>query len=206
MIDRIQYLANPCGTSSIPYWKTKQITVPEGMRILHQKEFEVSLLDEYDDETYFRLLHRLEGLSQPKIPLGFVLDSATDAELSAHLNVCYGGSLTSAELAGWRTRAVYCAELWLVLRDQENGLVAASAIAEVDREIGEGALEWIQVSEPCRRRGLGSFLVRELLWRLRSQAQFVTVSGQCGNQTNPEALYRYCGFSGTDVWHVLSRR
>ena len=37
-------------------------------------------------------------------------------------------------------------------------------------------------------------------------ATFATVSGQCNNPTNPEALYRKCGFTGSDVWHVLRKR
>ena len=73
----------------------------------------------------------------------------------------------------------------------------ATGIAELDREIGEGVLEWIQVSKDYRRRGLGSYLVLELLWRMRKAARFVTVSGECENADNPEGLYRKCGFAVT---------
>ena len=34
-----------------------------------------------------------------------------------------------------------------------------ATLPELDREIGEGILEWIQVSGDYRRRGLGSYLV-----------------------------------------------
>jgi len=84
--------------------------------------------------------------------------------------------------------------------------VAASGIAELDRDCGEGVLEWIQVSEQHRRRGLGVYLVNELLWRMKDLARFVTVSGRCGNLNNPEGLYRKCGFTGDDVWHILRKR
>jgi len=38
---------------------------------------------------------------------------------------------------------------------------------------------------------------------MKNLAKFATVSGQCENLTNPEALYRRCGFKGNDVWHIL---
>ena len=76
---------------------------------------------------------------------------------------------------------------------------------ELDKETGEGILEWIQVSQAYRGRGLGCYLVSELLWRMRDAADFATVSGQCGNPSNPERLYCACGFTGTDVWHILRK-
>jgi hypothetical protein len=36
------------------------------------------------------------------------------------------------------------------------------------------------------------------------KADFVTVSGRVDNRTNPERLYRRCGFEGNDVWCVLT--
>ena len=84
--------------------------------------------------------------------------------------------------------------------------IVATGIAELDPECNEGVLEWIQVSENYRRCGLGSYIVIELLWRMKDIAQFVTVSGQCNNPTNPESLYRKCGFTGNDVWHILRRK
>jgi hypothetical protein len=47
-------------------------------------------------------------------------------------------------------------------------------------------------------------IVNELLIRLKSKAKFVTVSGQVGNETNPETLYRKCGFDCDDIWCVVS--
>ncbi len=67
-------------------------------------------------------------------------------------------------------------------------------------------MEWVQVSKNSRRQGLGSYVVLELLWRMRNKMKFVTVSGRCDNPANPESLYRRCGFSGDDVWHVLRRK
>lgn len=93
----------------------------------------------------------------------------------------------------------------MAIKDNQTGNIAATGIAELDREIGEGVLEWIQVSGNYRRCGLGSYIVFELLWRMKDKAGFATVSGQCHNPTNPEELYRKCGFTGSDVWHVLRK-
>ena len=104
----------------------------------------------------------------------------------------------------------YCAwkksDLWLAVKEDCKGRIVATGIAELDREIDEGVLEWIQVSKEYRRCGLGSYLVLELLWRTKKTARFVTVSGRCENTDNPETLYRKCGFCGNDVWHILRER
>ncbi len=57
-----------------------------------------------------------------------------------------------------------------------------------------------------REKGLGQFIENELLWRMKDRAKFVTVSGKIDNATNPEMLYRKCGFTGNDVWHILRRK
>lgn len=89
--------------------------------------------------------------------------------------------------------------------DSATEKIAASGIAELDAEIGEGVLEWIQVSPAYRRRGLGEAIVRELLGRLKPMADFVTVSGRMNNETRPELLYKKCGFGDMVIWHVLMR-
>ena len=38
-IDLQNYIKNPCRVSSIPYWKTKTISVPEGMLIIHDEQY-----------------------------------------------------------------------------------------------------------------------------------------------------------------------
>ena len=113
--------------------------------------------------------------------------------------------ISESELYAYTTRPVFHEKLWIAVRDRTNDLIVASGIAELDHEIGEGMLEWIQVSERYRGRGLGRFLVCELLWRMKDLASFTTVSGQCDNPTDPQRLYRKCGFTGTDVWHILRK-
>lgn len=206
MISKDEYLVNPCKTASIPYWKVKSIAIPDSMKILHQDDFDEIEYRQYIDEPYFRLSHNLHGLSAPMLPQGYSLCKATLGDFAVHINSCYDGiSITEAELRSYTARPVYDAELWLAVKDDQTGNIVATGIAELDREIGEGVLEWIQVSKDHRGNGLGSYIVSELLLRMKGTAQFATVSGQCNNTTNPEKLYRKCGFSGSDVWHILRR-
>lgn len=207
MLTKEQYLADPCKAASIPYWKVKSITVTDGMMILHQDEYEDAEYQQYIDEPYFRLSHDLNGLAEPVLPQGYSLCTATLSEYAAHINSCYDGiGITEAELQSYTTRPVYDAALWLAVKDDQAGNIVATGIAELDREIGEGVLEWIQVSQVHRGKGLGRYIVSELLWRMKGKAQFATVSGQCNNAANPEKLYRRCGFTGNDVWHILRKR
>ena len=137
---------------------------------------------------------------------GYSLCEAAIPDFAEHINKCYEDICISvSELQSYVTRAVYSPELWIAVRNDDTGEIVATGIAEMDREIGEGVLEWIQVSRGSRRCGLGSYIVLELLWRMRNTAQFVTVSGQCSNPDKPEELYRKCGFSGNDVWHILRK-
>lgn len=203
-ISKKQYLENPCSTASIPYWKTVCISVPDNMKILHDRDFDAELLKRYVDEPYFRLLHHMQEINPVPLLEGFSLCEASVLDFADHINSCYEDiGITMSEMQSYLVREQYCAELWLAVRDDDKGKIAATGIAELDREIGEGVLEWIQVSKDYRRRGLGSFLVLELLWRMRKVAKFVTVSGKCKNTDNPEGLYRKCGFGGDDVWHIL---
>ena len=83
--------------------------------------------------------------------------------------------------------------------------IVASGIAELDVEIKEGILEWIQVSPEYRGKGLGKFVVNELLWRMKDKVEFVTVSGKVDDFTNPRGLYIACGFTDEVIWHVMRK-
>jgi GNAT superfamily N-acetyltransferase len=206
MVTKEQYLADPCAAASIPYWKARAIAVPDGMKILYGSEYDPAAFPAYWDEPYFRLIHTLEDLTQPTLPQGYSLGKPNYSEYAAHINSCYDRiGVTESELQANTLRPVYDPSLWLAIRENHTGAIVATGIAELDREIREGALEWIQVSPSHRGRGLGRYLVSELLWRLKPNADFVTVSGQCGNPTHPEALYRKCGFTGDHVWHILRK-
>ncbi|MFG6347015.1 MAG: hypothetical protein K1W35_25920 [Lachnospiraceae bacterium] len=39
-----EYVNDPCGTLSIPYWKSKELAVPQNMKIIHDRDFSVGML------------------------------------------------------------------------------------------------------------------------------------------------------------------
>ena len=92
MISKETYMANPCGASSLPFWKEKKIVVPDNMLILHDKDFHKNYLIDYNDEPYFRLKHNLIEVNQPVLPNGFELCDATLSDFAKHINKCYKGS------------------------------------------------------------------------------------------------------------------
>ena len=205
-ISKKEYLLNPCRYASVPYWKAKSLTIPDSIKILHQDDYNEAENRQYMDEPYFRLSHNLQGLSAPVLPQGYSLCEAALRDFAAHINSCYDNiGISETELHNYTQRDVYDASLWVAVKCELTGSIAATGIAELDYEIGEGVLEWIQVSASHRGQGLGRYLVSELLWRMKDKAGFVTVSGQCNNPANPEKLYRECGFSGCGVWHILGR-
>lgn len=198
-----QYLADPCGTSSLPYWKTEQFAMPEGICVCRDDAFSTQSIEGVD-EPYFKLMHDLRQVQPAALPAGFRLVSAGVADFARHINSCYGAEgLSEAELLAYRRRQTYNPALWLAVADAGNGALAATGIGELDARIGEGILEWIQVSPAYRRRGLGRFLVCELLRRMQGRAQFATVSGRVNNPDMPFALYTACGFKNPVIWHVV---
>ena len=204
---REAYLKNPCAESSLPYWKAVDMIVPENMMVRHQRDFCEACLTNYVDEPYFRLYHDLRRLCAAVLPDGFQRCDAAPAEYAAHINQCYSGMvMTASEIESYFHHRVYAPELWVAVRNDRSGKIVATGIAEFDADIGEGILEWVQVSRTYRGCGLGTYVVTELLHRIVGKAKFVTVSGQVNNPQKPESLYRKCGFQGNDVWHILRKK
>ena len=198
-----QYLSDPCGASSLPFWKTELLQIPDGVSVLREDAFDPDSCTGIDD-PYFKLLHDLRQVQPLALPTGFRLVSADVAAFARHINSCYGVKcMTEAKLLAYLRRPTYDPALWLAVEDAGNGEIAASAIGELDGRIGEGILEWIQVSPAYRCRGLGRYLICELLRRMQGRAQFATVSGRVNNPDKPFALYTACGFQKPVIWHVL---
>ena len=202
------YKENPCKTLSIPYWKHKHISVPSHMRIVHHGDFDADQYAEYTDIPYFRLYHSLEmvedmGVEEIRIVTADPKDIPAFVDV---INASYGDlSVTQAQLMGYTQTEVYHPQLWIMAVDRNTSAVVGCAIADFDRELGEGVLEWVQVLPAYRRRGIGRMLVDELLKRMGEFADFATVSGKV-DAVAPEGLYRKCGFTGRDVWHILTRK
>ena len=209
MITLTEYLTNPCGTLSIPYWKAKNITIPPDMKILHDKDFSAEILSDYTDEKYFRLYHNFKEI--PKIVTdGFEITTATQKDIKAIvqiINESYTDLSVNKELIKSYTKTpVYNAELWIMVKEKATNKYVGCGIADFDTDVKELILEWIQVLPQYRGKKIGQLIVNELLYRMKDVASFATVSGKVDNATNPEALYRKCGFAGNDVWHILHKK
>ncbi len=211
MVTQKEYLKDPCGALSVPYWKALRFPLPDGMKILHEKDYLPEKERDYTDEPYFRLCHSLAWIEKEHLPDGFCLETALlprDAEDIAHtINGAYPHiRQTPEQVLCWAEHPVFDPALWVVIRRRGDGMAVASGVGELDAQMREGVLEWIQVLPPYRGMGLGAAVVNRLLRRIKGKADFATVSGQVNNLTNPQGLYRRCGFIGGDVWHVLTKR
>ena len=202
------YLANPCKASSLPFWKTNLVEIPENMKIVLDEDLHSVDVRKYVDEKYFKLIHRMNNIEKPMLDNRYCMLCCGVSEYAKHIAACYsdvGMGITPEELMDYQTHAVYDRDMWIAVTERGQDKIVASGIAEIDVDIKEGILEWIQVSPEYRGKGLGKFVVNELLWRMKDKAEFVTVSGKLDNPTNPRDLYLTCGFSGEEIWHVMRK-
>lgn len=208
MLSLQDYLENPCGTTSIPYWKNKITIIPKNMKIVHQRDLSNELFKGYNDEPYFRLYHNLKSIRQMRIE-GVEIVSAKSSvdEFVRLINASYNDlSVTHEQMERLQQMPVYFPDLWILLIEKKTGAVLAGGIADYDKEVGELILEWIQVLPHFRRRGYGQLIVSYLLSKMQGVAKFATVSGKINDPANPESLYRKCGFTGNDVWHIFTKK
>ena len=208
MLSLNSYLKNPCGTLSIPYWKHKKTVIPENMKIVHEKEYFKESFNDYNDEPYFRLYHNMKNIEQETVKDVEIISGISDInEFVQLINASYDDlSVTVEQLEGYRETPVFFSELWILLKEKDSGTVIAGGIADYDRECGELILEWIQVIPAYRGKGYGKTVVNSLLSKMIGTAKFATVSGKVNNPTDPENLYRNCGFTGDDIWHILTKK
>lgn len=203
-----EYIKNPCGTLSIPYWKNENIEIPKNMKIIHDNNFSNVYYPNYHDEPYFRLFHSLKDIETESLN-NFILKTATLADIPFIVNIINQSYLdiavTDEQLVGYTQTEVYNSNLWIIVFDRTTGIAVGCGIAELDKELHEGILEWVQVLPEYRGKKIGQFIVKELLKRLADMADFATVSGKINDLTRPELLYRKCGFIGNDIWHILTK-
>ena len=203
-ITKEEYLKNPTGSSSLSYWKTNSFVIPSNIRVIRDDQYVDNDIE--IDEPYFKLVHRLMDIKKPSLPDGFVLCHPSLEEFVNHINECYEDISPSLhELEEYQNRPTYQKDLWFGIKEVKTNKLVASIIGEIDFSIKEGIIEWLQVSKDYRRNGLASFLVHSFLEIVKSECDFVTVSGQMNNKTHPYELYLSCGFVNPVIWHILSK-
>lgn len=199
-----EYLEDPCKKLSIPYWKNKQLNLPMHIKIFHKDEY-LKLKNEFlKVEKYFRIIHKLHNKSNKSYSIVETIDIKNDMEeLITLINVCYEKEkirVKSTDVNQWISRDTYREDLWIKI--VIDGKIIASGIAEIDSEANEGILEWIQVDPLFQGKGYGKIIVNELINRLAKTVNFITVSGRLENESNPQRLYKSCGFEGDDIWYI----
>lgn len=208
MISLKEYSENPCKKASIPYWKNKNIKIPSNMKIVHHEKFDNNDLNDYQDEKYFRLIHHLDNI-QNNSSMDFSVKTAESQDISLIveiINKSYSDlSVSYEQILSYTKTEVYDKNLWILVYENQTNDVVGCGIADFDSDVREGILEWIQVLPEYRGKGIGKLIVNELLRRM-TKADFATVSGKVDNPTNPEKLYRSCGFVGNDIWHILTKK
>jgi len=157
---------------------------------------------------YFRLVH-VGGIENTLCPPGFAFERFNpEVDIDAVVRLIrasYDNTRVNPEIVkAWMDHPVYDPDLWLWVIDVDSGEKAGLGIAERDPQVPEASLEWIQVLPTFRGRGLGKAIVTELLRRVSGSVKFTTVAGELENVHQPERLYRQCGFTGEDVWWLLS--
>lgn len=207
-MEKLKYINNPCRSLSIPYWKQKNICVPDNIKIVHNDDYNAADFDEYIDEQYFRLYHDLQEVQHAnRDDIDIVVGTADMLEVFVDIiNKSYSDlSVTKEQMESYRKTPVFSPDLWVLLKDKKENYVGCG-IADYDKEIGEMILEWIQILPFCRGHGYGQYIVTYLLAKVQGKANFATVSGKVTNVTNAEKMYRKCGFTGNDIWHILIKK
>lgn len=205
MVNKSEYLKNPCRMLSIPYWKMKSITIPDSIEIIHIDDFN----NQYESyNRYFRIKHNLKKLVNIKHTIFQIdLNNQID-ELIEMINNSYKNEnieINKDDILRFIKNPTYRPNLWIYIK--EDNRMVASGIGEYDEECNEGIIEWIQVLPDYRNKGYAQDIVNALLKEFKKMnTTFVTVSGNLDNITNPERLYRKCGFKGNDVWFICNRR
>ena len=205
-MEKKDYLSNPCKASSLPFWKTNVVKIPENMKIVLEDDLQGVNILEYFDERFFKLMHHMRDIKRSLLDNKYEMVCCEVSEYAKHIAACYNGvDISTEELLEYQNHTVYDGNLWIAIRECGQSEIVASGIAEIDEDIKEGILEWIQVSPEHRGKGLGKFVVNELIWRMKDKAEFVTVSGKVDNSTNPRGLYIVCGFTDEVIWHVMRK-
>lgn len=70
MTTKEQYLADPCGAASIPYWKVRSVAIHDGMMILHKDEYDGTGCGRMGRKPFFVCATTCRGYRSRRCPKG----------------------------------------------------------------------------------------------------------------------------------------
>ena len=119
-MDVKEYLQNPCGTLSIPYWKAKTLAIPDSMRIIHCSNWN----GQYGNfQRFFRIKHDLNDLS----PIDYDYDTLSidyqATQLCEMINESYKHEnivVSEQDILQWKQHKTFREEL-CVYMNADNG-------------------------------------------------------------------------------------
>lgn len=201
------YINHPCRVSALPLYKEIRRS-SKGIEVIHNDDFDRSQKDKSTFyQRYFRLSHSLENVQYTKVE-GYttrVVDIKKDKEkIQNIINGSYEDiSISMDEIIRMTTDRVFEPSLWVFIVDEKTHQEIGLGICQYDRVVGEVDFDWIQILPNYQGLGLGTMLTTYLLSNCPEDAKFATVSGDIDNPSSPEKLYRKCGFTGNDIWHII---
>jgi ribosomal protein S18 acetylase RimI-like enzyme len=145
----------------------------------------------------YRLFHRTFDLACPAVKGIEIIEASPiqeATEIASVLNRCYAvNTFTPGTIIEGTKGEAYCPYLWLWAVDTTNGAKAGIFITDVDPEIREANLDWIQLLPEYRGKRIGEALISETLSRLRGKADMAYVGTL---DERAARFYRKCGFDG----------
>lgn len=129
-----KYLKDPCKASSLPYWKTRALAIPNNVRVVHRDSFNGKLLPGQTQQVFFRLKHDLVLPTRPSLPSGFSFqlvnheDRDDLLEIVKIINASYKDiKVNTEQVQSWRDHSVFRQDLWVFVQDEsQQKKIAAS--------------------------------------------------------------------------------
>lgn len=89
IMEKEDYIRNPTRSSALSYWKTNAFAAPPDMLVLNDGDYSVSLLADYEEELFFKMVCYPNSHCSYKLPENIVFVEANLEDFMVHINSCY---------------------------------------------------------------------------------------------------------------------
>ena len=128
-MDIKEYLQDPCGTLSIPYWKEHTLKVPDSIRVFHNRDWngQYSIY-----KRYFRVKHDLHHLDPVDFDYDILSIDYQTKQLAGMINASYaheGIVVSEEDILQWKNHETFREDLCVYqCRQWGNGLFRNSGV------------------------------------------------------------------------------